>query len=129
MAGPMLAQHRDQIGRKGRLVAIRRYTGPAGINRPCSDTVTKAFVSDYDAAGLVGGIKQGDRLAIALVDTLGPILPVLDTDRLVTDFQVVSGVATIVDGKVVGGKEATIKNVKERHEGADLIALEIQAAG
>jgi hypothetical protein len=38
MAGTMLAQHRDQIGRKGMLIAIPRYTGPAGHTRPLSDT-------------------------------------------------------------------------------------------
>jgi hypothetical protein len=129
-AAQMLAQYRDEIGRKGMWIAIRRASGPAGINRPFTDTVTRAGVRDYDSKELVGDIKQGDQVAIALVDTLGAILPVLKTDKLVTEFQVIDGVVSIDgDGHVIDGKESTIKNVKKRRVGGTLIALEIQAAG
>jgi hypothetical protein len=128
-AAQQLANYRDEIGRKGEPIAIRRYTGPAGLNRPFTDTVTRAGVRNYEAEELVGDIKQGDQVAIALVDTLAAILPVLNTDKLVTDFEVIDGVVTLVDGKVVGGKESIIKNVKKRRVDGTLIALEIQAAG
>jgi hypothetical protein len=129
-AAQQLANYRDEIGRKGMPIAIRRYTGPAGLNRPFTDTVTRAGVRNYEAKELVGDIKQGDQVAIALVDTLGVILPVLNTDRLVTDFQVIDGVvSTDGDGHVIDGKESTIKNVKKRRVGGTLIALEIQASG
>lgn len=129
-AAQLLAQYRDEIGRKGMPIAIRRATGPAGVNRPYTDTVTRAGVRNYDGTELVGTITQGDQVAIALVDALGAILPVLNTDKLVTDFQVINGVVSIdSDGHVIGGKESTIKNVKKRRVGGTLIALEIQAAG
>jgi hypothetical protein len=128
-AAQQLANYRDEIGRKGMPIAIRRYTGPAGLERPFTDTVTRAGVRNYEVKELVGDIKQGDQVAIALVDTLGAILPVLNTDKLVTDFEVIDGVVTLFDGKVVGGKESIIKNVKKRRVGGTLIALEIQAAG
>jgi hypothetical protein len=129
MTGRLLTQYRDHIARKGMLVAIRRHTGPAGIDRPYTDTVAQGFVADYDEATLVGAIRRINQVAIILVDTLAAILPVLDTDRLMTDFEVVNGVATLVDNKVVGGQESTIKTIKRRREGQTLIALEIVAVG
>jgi hypothetical protein len=128
-AAQQLAQYRDEIGRKGMPIAIRRYTGPAGLERPYTDTVTRAGVRNYEAEDLVGTITQGDQVAIALVDTLGAILPVLDTDKLVTDLEEIDGVVSIDGDGHVSGKECKIKNVKKRRVGGTLIALEIQAAG
>ena len=128
-ADELLAHYRTKITKSGQWIAIRRYSGPAGIDRPFTDTVTRAYVRDYDLKDLVGTITQGDRAAVALVDTLGAILPVLDTDRLVTGFEIINGVVTLVGGKVVNGEESTIKNVKKRQIGETLIALEIHASG
>jgi hypothetical protein len=120
----------QEVTLKGEPVAIRRATGPAGVNRPFTDTVTRAYVRDFEANELVGTITQGDRVAITLVDALADILPVLESDKLVTDFEVIDGIVLIDDdGHVVGGKASTIKKVKRRKVGGTLIALEIQAAG
>lgn len=127
-AAQLLAQYRDEIGRKGQPIAIGRYTG-SGVGRTRADTVTKAFVRYYRSEELIGTIVQGDQVAIALVDDLVGILPVTVNDKLILDFEVVDGVATIVDGATVRGNEFTIKNPMKRVVGGTLIALEIHSKG
>jgi hypothetical protein len=105
------AMTRDQVNENGQPVTIRRYSG-TGPGRAHVDTATRAFVRGFAAHELVGGIVQGDRVAIALVEPLALILPVTPNDKL-----------------VIGAKELAIKNVVGRLVGGTLVALEIQAAG
>lgn len=102
----------------GEDIVIRRYSGPAGPDRPYTDTVARARVTGYQPRDLVGGIVQGDRRVIVLVDTLGALLPIVpgrDSD----------------DRAVVRGKELTILAVDDstRRIGGTLIALELQVRG
>lgn len=106
-----LAMYRRQVDMHGQPVAIRRYSG-TGPARSFVDTPTQAYVRNFGSDELLGGIMQGDQRAIALVDDLGPILPVTTNDKL-----------------VVGAKEFTIKNPMKRVVAGVLIALEIHATG
>jgi hypothetical protein len=109
-----LASHRAMIADSGETIAVRRYTG-TGPTRTHVDTNTQARVRDYAPKDLVGPILQGDRRVIALVDTLGALLPLNpQTDKL-----------------VVRGIELAIRYVDDstRRIQGTLIALEIQARG
>jgi hypothetical protein len=86
----------------------------------------------YASKELVGLIVQGDVSAIALVDTLGAVLPVTTNDKLVlgfVGFDIPGTPPTLSGGHVSGGKETAIKNPMKRTPGGTLIALEIHAAG
>lgn len=114
-----LASHRAMLAEIGEDIVIRRYTGPAEPDgRPKTDVTTRARVTGYQPRELIGGIMQGDRKIIALVDTLGDLLPLA------------SG-ATSNDKVVVRGEELGIVAVDDstRRIGGALIALEIQARG
>lgn len=101
------------IAAVGETIHVRRYTG-TGPTRTYVDAATTARVTGYAPRELVGGIVQGDRKVIALVDTLGAVLPLTTSDKL-----------------VIRGREVAIKAVDDntRRIGGVLIALEIQAAG
>jgi hypothetical protein len=71
-------------------------------------------------------------MAIALVDSLGGILPVTTNDKLVTSFfgfDVPDMPPLDGTSHVTGGKETAIKNVIKRAPGGTLIALELHAVG
>jgi hypothetical protein len=130
-ATELLAQYQTKIAKDGQWIAIRRYTG-TGPTRPWTDTLARAYVRYYSSKELIGTIVQGDVSAVALVDTLGGILPVTTNDKLVLGFDGfdVSGTTpTLVGGHVVNGKETAIKNPMKRTPGGTLIAIEIHAAG
>jgi hypothetical protein len=117
-AAEALASHRAMINEIGEDIIIRRYSGAAGPNRAYTDTIARARIVGYQPRDLVGGISQGDRKAIVLVDTLGALLPIVpgrDSD----------------DKAVVRGKEISIIAVDDstRRIGGTLIALELQVRG
>lgn len=118
-AAEALASHRAMLAEVGEDIVIRRYSGPAGPDgRPKTDVTTRARVTGYQPRELVGGIVQGDRKVIALVDSLGAILPLI------------AG-ASSNDKVVVRGEELGIVAVDDstRRIGGTLIAIEIQARG
>jgi hypothetical protein len=125
-AAQLLAQYRDDIGRRGEYIAIGRYVG---TSRDRTDTVTRAYVRYYGSNELIGTIVQGDQTAIALVDTLSGILPVTVKDKLIVGFEVIDGVVTMDGAMTRGGREFAIKNPMKRVVGGTLIALEIHATG
>jgi hypothetical protein len=130
-ADELLAQYRSKIAKSGQWIAIRRYTG-TGASRPWTDTLTRAYVRYYSSSELIGSISQGDLTAIALVDTLGPILPVTTGDFLVTGFtghDVPAVTPTLVNSRLTDGKQTAIKNPMKRTPGGKLIAIELHAAG
>jgi hypothetical protein len=129
LAATFKASTELEVRQKGGPVAIRRESGPRGPNRPFTDTVTLGYVRDYDSNELIGTITQGDQKAVVLVDSLADILPVLDTDKLITDLEIVDGAVVLDDDGHVKGRESTIKNVKRRRVGTTLIALDIQTTG
>lgn len=117
-AQEVLSEYRRAMAEVGEDIVIRRYSGPAGPNRAFTDTVARARVVGYQPRDLVGGISQGDRKAIVLVDTLGGLLPIVpgrDSD----------------DKAVVRGKLISIIAVDDstRRIGGILIALELQVRG
>jgi hypothetical protein len=131
-AQELLAQYQTKIAKSGQWIAIRRYTGPVGPSRPWTDTLARAYVRYYSSKELIGSIVQGDVAAISLVDTLGGILPVTTTDKLILGFDgfdVPGTTPTLVGAHVSNGKETTIKNPMKRTPGGTLIAIEIHAAG
>lgn len=131
-ADELLAQYRSKIAKSGQWIAIRRYTGSPAPNRPFSDTLTRAYVRYYSSKELIGAIVQNDLSAICLVDTLGAILPVTTTDKLVTGFtgfDVRDATPPMTDGKTLLGKETAIKNPMKRMPEGRLIAIEIHAVG
>jgi hypothetical protein len=126
----LLAQYQTKIGKVGQWVAIRRYSGTT--TKTFVDTLTRAYVRYYSSTELIGAVVQGDFSAIALVDTLGTILPVTTNDKLVTGFtghDDPNTAPTLTANHVTGGKETAIKSAMKRSPGGTLIALEIQAAG
>ena len=127
-ADEALASHRSLVGENGQPVAIGRYT-VIGAGRARTDVVSTGFVRNFGSSELTGLIVQGDQKAIVLVDTLAAVLPVTANDWLIVGFEVINGVATMVNGRVVGGKEYAIKNPAKRVVGGVLIALEIHAKG
>ena len=110
-ASEAVTTYREMVADVGQPVAIRRYTGTGPARSPV-DTATMAYVRYYASNELIGGIVQGDQVAIALVDTLSAILPVTTNDFL-----------------VIGAKEHAIKNPMKRVVSGVLIALEIHAKG
>jgi hypothetical protein len=120
------ASHKALIDKSGQLVAIGRYVG---TSRDRTDTVTRAYVRYYASNELIGTIVQGDQVAITLVDGLSGILPVTVRDKLIVDFEVIDGVATMIGSETKGGREFAIKNPMKRVLGGTLIALEIHSAG
>ncbi len=108
-----LLAHREMLADVGEDIVIRRYTG-TGTPRPKTDVTIRARVMGYEPKELVGSIVQGDRKVIALVDTLGSLMPITTNDKV-----------------VVRGKELAIKAVDDstRRVAGTLIALEIQASG
>jgi hypothetical protein len=130
-AAELLMQYQSKIAKVGQWVAIRRYSG-TGQTRTFSDTLTRAYVRYSGSTEFVGAVTQGDLVAIALVDTLGGILPVTTNDKLVTSFFGFDVSDTPpLDGAshVTGGKETAIKSVMKRVPGGTLIALELHAVG
>lgn len=110
---------RDDLAEVGEDIIIRRYSGPAGPGgRSKTDVVARARVVGYQPRELVGGIVQGDRKVIVLVDALGDLLPLVDG-------------ASSNDKVVVRGDELGIIAVDDstRRIGGTLIALELQVRG
>ena len=130
-ASDLLTQYQRKIGQVGQWIAIRRYSGTTV--RTYVDTLTRAYVRYYAATELVGTVVQGDLMAIALVDTLSPVLPVTTNDRLVTGFwghnDPNATPALTDDLHVTGGKETAIKSAMKRSPGGTLIALQLHAVG
>lgn len=88
------AMYRRRIG-VGKMVYIRRYTG-SGTNRPRFDAAVRARIVGYEPRELIGGIVQGDRRAIVLVEDLIAAqfpLPITTNDKLVEDGKEYSIVA------------------------------------
>ena len=129
-ASELLTQYQSKIAKGGQWVVIRRYAGTTV--KTFSDTLTRAYVRYYGSTEFVGAVTQGDLMAIALVDTLGGILPVTTNDKLVTSFfgfDVSDQPPLDGASHVTGGKETAIKNVIKRAPGGTLIALELHAVG
>jgi hypothetical protein len=79
------ASYRQNMDEAGETIILRRYTG-TGTTRVAADTNVRARVTGYHAEELVGGIQQGDRKIIMLVEDLedaGFSLPVLATDKVI----------------------------------------------
>jgi hypothetical protein len=130
-ADELRIQYESKIAGVGQWVAIRRYSGPS-TNRTYVDTLTRAYVRYYGSTEFVGAVTQGDLTAIALVDTLGGILPVTTNDKLVTSFfgfDVSDQPPLDEAGHVTGGKETAIKSMMKRVPGGTLIAIELHAVG
>ena len=127
-ASQSLRATRAMVAAKGEPVAIGRYA-VIGAGRARTDVLSTGFVRNFGSSELTGLIVQGDQKAIVLVDTLAAVLPVTANDWLIVGFEVINGVATMVNGRVVGGKEYAIKNPAKRVVGGVLIALEIHAKG
>ena len=75
----------DAAGDPATNVSIRRFTG-TGTSRVPADTPIRARVVGYQERELTGGIQQGDRKVIALVDDLvsaGFAIPVTANDKLI----------------------------------------------
>jgi hypothetical protein len=76
--------YRRMIDEIGEPIVIRRYTG-AGVNRPHFDVEVRARVAGYQPEELVGGIVQGDRRIIVLVEDLIDAqfaLPIVASDKV-----------------------------------------------
>lgn len=100
----------------GEEINIRRYSG-SGLGRTYVDTSVKARVTGYNPDELVGGIQQGDRNMVVLVEDLvngGFVLPVTPNDKV-----------------MLRGKELAIMAVDDstRRIAGTLIALELQCRG
>lgn len=108
-----LASHRQFINEIGEDIIVRRWSGPSG-SRTHVDITTRARVMAYQPREISGSISVGDQKVIALVDTLGSLLPLTNADKL-----------------VVRGRELAIKAIDDntRRIAGILIALEIQAVG
>lgn len=131
-ADQLLSQYRSKIAKSGQWIAIRRYSGAAGPNNQGVDTLARAYVRFFESKELVGSIAQGDLTAICLVDTLGPMLPITTTDKLVTGFtgfDVRDAVPPMKEARTRFGKETAIKHVMKRMPEGRLIAIEIHAVG
>lgn len=77
--------YRQMIADNGEPILIRRYTG-VGTSRPRFDTEVRARVTGYTSDELVGGIVQGDRKIILLVQDLIDrqfALPIVASDKVV----------------------------------------------
>lgn len=108
--------YRRMIDDGGEAVFIRRYTG-SGTIKPKFDVQVRAKVSGYAPDELVGGIVQGDRRVIILVQDLIDrqfAMPVLASDKA-----------------VVRGKELAIiaPDDSTRRIAGVLIAYELTARG
>ncbi len=112
-AAEALASLRSFLQEVGEDVIVRRYSG-TGPSRTSIDRTTRARVKGYQPNELVGGIVQGDRKVIMLVDALADLLPLSETDKL-----------------VIRGREVAIKGVDDstRRIGGTLIGLDLQVAG
>ena len=108
-----LDMYRRQIAEHGETVTVRRWSGPAAA-RVATDVATLARVAGYQPREIVGPVIAGDCRVIALVDTLGALLPLTTADKL-----------------VIRGREVAIKGIDDntRRIAGTLIAIEIQAAG
>lgn len=120
-----LASHREMLAEDGSgAVLVRRYAGKGVSRAIVAEASALAKVIMYKPEQLVGGIVQGDRKAIVLVDpdaavapgqvALTAMLPLSNDDKL-----------------VISGREAAIQGVDDqarRIQGV-LIALEIQVRG
>ncbi|BCA04196.1 hypothetical protein [Bradyrhizobium diazoefficiens] len=120
-----LASHRRMLAQAGSgAVLVRRYAGKGVSRAIVAEASALAKVTMYKPEQLVGGIVQGDRKAIVLVDpdaavapgqvALTAMLPLSNDDKL-----------------VISGREAAIQGVDDqaRRIHGVLIALEIQVRG
>jgi hypothetical protein len=130
-AAEYLAQYETKIGKVGQWIAIRRFAGTTV--KTYSDTLTRAYLTYYPVKEFVGAVVQGELVAIALVNSLGAVLPVTTNDKLVTEFYgFADAFATpqlTVDSHVSGGKQTSITSAVKRTTGGVLIALELHAVG
>jgi hypothetical protein len=108
---------RRLVYRRGEVVGVRRYTG-SGVTKPVANADVMARVIGYQADELVGGIVQGDRRVIMLVEDL-------------IDKQWPAGVVTTTDKIIIRGKEIAIMSVDDNthRDGNECIALELQVRG
>jgi hypothetical protein len=108
--------YRENMDAVGETIVLRRYTG-TGVGRVPHDTNVRARVAGYSELELVGGIQQGDRRLIVLVEDLenaGFAMPVTPNDKIVLRGTMISILS--------------IDDSTRRIQG-ELIALEIQARG
>lgn len=115
-AADVADSYRRMIEDNGEPVFVRRYTG-LGVNRPRFDAQVRAKVAGYAAEELVGGVVQGDRKVILLVQDLIDrqfALPITASDKV-----------------VVRGKELAIIAPDDSTRRVDnvLIAYELTARG
>jgi hypothetical protein len=108
--------YRRMIDDGGEPIFVRRYTG-SGTVKPKFDAQVRAKVSGYAPDELVGGIVQGDRRVIILVQDLIDrqfAMPILASDKV-----------------VVRGKELAIiaPDDSTRRISGVLIAYELTARG
>lgn len=109
-------QFRRALARHGEVVLFRRFTG-AGPNRPQFQTEIRARVTGYVPQDLIGGIQQGDRKVLVLVeDVLAKqiAMPITTSDFI-----------------VVRGRQCAIFSVDDstHRDGPELIALELGIRG
>lgn len=112
----MISRLDAALQRRGETISIRRYAG-AGGSRTATDYTCRARVIGYDAAHLVGSIKQGfRRLIVSANDLTTASFP----------FPVIAG-----DKAVIRGKECTIEEVDDNTRRAQgvLIGLELKVSG
>jgi hypothetical protein len=133
VADQMLAQHERQIAKVGQWIAIRRYSGTAGI-RTYADTLGKAYMSYQPAKEFVGSVIQNYAVVIVLAEPFEDMIPQINTnDKLVTAFEGFGDLGTEPsmneESHVSGGKESAIFSIKKRNPGGVTIAFELQATG
>ncbi len=109
-------QYRRALARRGEVLQFRRFTG-TGPNRPQFQTEIRGRVTGYVPRDLVGGIQQGDRKVLVLVED-------------VLAKQIAMPITTS-DAIVVRGKQCTITSVDDstHRDGPELIALELSVRG
>lgn len=108
--------YRRNMDAAGETIIVRRYAG-TGTTRVPSDTNVRARVTGYQDNELVGGIQQGDRKIIVLVedlDTAGFPLPVVASDKIILNGHINSIVS--------------VDDFTRKVQGV-LIAYEIQSRG
>jgi len=100
------------IGRRGRSLTLRRYTGTA---RKFFDVTVKGVVSNYRPEQLAGGIQQGDRQII-----------IANTEIAARQWP---GPPRRSDAIKIDGIFVTIENVETVYAGEDIAKHVLQVRG